>query len=286
MQRPSIDGLNTYLVSKAVHEAGFKVALSGLGGDEAVGGYSHFRLLRYMPALQVLHRMPGLVTDMVAKILVARGVASEGKATKLLGKDGPRNGSELSLLHREVLPASLVDDLTGIYRRPIFDGSSLGDIGALGPFGTMVAAEVAFYLETTLLPDADGFSMASSVELRVPFVDSLVFSASLQLAARKRIPPGKTAIGMALDDPYLRGLAAHPKRGFSVPMRHWMTGPLVPVLNAADDPQAAVWSILDRAVAEHAGLLPLRARDRWTETWTLVALNAWLETLSVGLVNK
>ena len=37
MQRPSIDGLNTYLVSKAVHDAGFKVALSGLGGDEALG---------------------------------------------------------------------------------------------------------------------------------------------------------------------------------------------------------------------------------------------------------
>ena len=38
MQRPSVDGLNTYLICQAVHQAGFKVALSGLGGDEAVGG--------------------------------------------------------------------------------------------------------------------------------------------------------------------------------------------------------------------------------------------------------
>jgi len=52
MQRPSVDGLNTYLICRAVHEAGFKVALSGLGGDEAVGGYSHFRLLKYLPALR------------------------------------------------------------------------------------------------------------------------------------------------------------------------------------------------------------------------------------------
>ena len=50
-------------------------------------------------------------------------------------------------------------------------------------FGAMVAAEVAIYLQATLLPDADAFSMASSVELRVPFVDSHVFAASLALAA-------------------------------------------------------------------------------------------------------
>ena len=58
MQRPSIDGLNTYVVSSAVHQAGFKVALSGLGGDEAVGGYSHFRALKYLPLLRTFDRMP------------------------------------------------------------------------------------------------------------------------------------------------------------------------------------------------------------------------------------
>ena len=58
MQRPSVDGLNTYLICKAVHEAGFKVALSGLGGDEAVGGYSHFRLLKYLPMLRAMDAVP------------------------------------------------------------------------------------------------------------------------------------------------------------------------------------------------------------------------------------
>ena len=52
MQRPSVDGLNTYLTCRAVREAGFKVALSGVGGDEAVGGYSHCRLLKYLLALR------------------------------------------------------------------------------------------------------------------------------------------------------------------------------------------------------------------------------------------
>src|SRR5207237_5413273 len=39
MDQPSIDGVNSWFVSKAAKEAGLKVALSGLGGDELLGGY-------------------------------------------------------------------------------------------------------------------------------------------------------------------------------------------------------------------------------------------------------
>lgn len=43
MDQPSIDGFNTFLVARAAHEAGIQVALSGLGGDELLGGYPSFR---------------------------------------------------------------------------------------------------------------------------------------------------------------------------------------------------------------------------------------------------
>jgi len=278
MQRPSIDGLNTYVVSKAVHEAGFKVALSGLGGDEALGGYSHFRLLPYLPALRVLDRMPGKVNGAAAKLLARTGVAGEAKLRRLLGPGGPRDGWGLALLQREVLPWPLVADLTGIRsRRSADDGSSLRAVSCPGPFNTMVAAEVAIYLQAMLLPDADAFSMASSVELRVPFVDTHIFSAALSLAADKGDRPGKEAMGTALDDRYLRGLAAQTKRGFSLPMRRWMTGRLAPVLSAANKPEAAVWSVVDWKAAERVGLIPLRPGDRWAEAWVLAALNAWLD---------
>src|SRR5262245_65535608 len=43
MDQPTIDGLNTYLVSHAAAKLGLKVALSGLGGDELFSGYPSFR---------------------------------------------------------------------------------------------------------------------------------------------------------------------------------------------------------------------------------------------------
>lgn len=42
LDQPTMDGLNTYFVSRAAHQAGLKVALSGLGSDEIFGGYSTF----------------------------------------------------------------------------------------------------------------------------------------------------------------------------------------------------------------------------------------------------
>jgi asparagine synthase (glutamine-hydrolysing) len=277
MQRPTIDGLNTYLVCKAVRAAGFKVALSGLGGDEAVGGYSHFRLLRYLPALQLTDALPAPLTSAAAFAAARLGSAGAGKTTRLLARRGPRTGWDLSLLQREVLPASLAAALTGTPYRPAASPAT----GNPGSFRAMARAETEIYMQAMLLPDADAFSMASSVELRVPFVDSQVFAAALGRAGT-RAGPGKAAIGAGLADPYLDELAARPKRGFSIPMRRWLAESLAPMVDAVREPGAAVWTVADQAAARRAGLLSPGVRARWAETWALAALNAWMETVAEG----
>src|SRR5262249_44092655 len=61
MDQPSVDGLNSYFISKAAHELGLKVAMSGTGGDELFGGYTSFRdIPRWMPITSVLARVPRL----------------------------------------------------------------------------------------------------------------------------------------------------------------------------------------------------------------------------------
>lgn len=61
MDQPSIDGINTWFVSKAAHELGLKVAISGLGGDELFGGYSSFSdIPAWVRNFAALSRVPGL----------------------------------------------------------------------------------------------------------------------------------------------------------------------------------------------------------------------------------
>ena len=45
LDQPTVDGLNTYIISKFIYEEGYRVVLSGLGADELLGGYGAFRFL-------------------------------------------------------------------------------------------------------------------------------------------------------------------------------------------------------------------------------------------------
>jgi asparagine synthase (glutamine-hydrolysing) len=155
MQRPSIDGLNTYLVSRAVHDAGFKVALSGLGGDEALGGYRNFRIQRFLPILEVTRKMPRSAIRIGAWTIAWLGIAEEVKAKRLLSADGLRDSRGLSLLQREVLHSKMFSELTGISKNDEVDLAAPRVGEAPASFGAMVASEVAIYLQGTLLPDAD-----------------------------------------------------------------------------------------------------------------------------------
>src|ERR1051325_4167310 len=61
MDQPSVDGLNSYFISKAAHDHGLKVAMSGTGGDELFGGYTSFRdIPRWMPLTKRLAKIPHL----------------------------------------------------------------------------------------------------------------------------------------------------------------------------------------------------------------------------------
>ncbi|HEX3944644.1 MAG TPA: asparagine synthase (glutamine-hydrolyzing), partial [Rhizomicrobium sp.] len=85
MDQPSIDGVNTWFVAKAAKQAGLKVALSGLGGDELLAGYPSFAEVprwrrRYGPFAMV----PGL--GRLARAFICRSAPGLARSRpKVLG---------------------------------------------------------------------------------------------------------------------------------------------------------------------------------------------------------
>lgn len=274
MQKPSIDGLNTFLVSEAIRKEGYKVALSGLGGDEILGGYSHFKLLGLLPALRLLNRR--LPKAMRAASTLAASRTGNNKTIRVLRGEA-QSPWELDLLQRELFDPATVRELTGTGPPVLLNPDHESDGSSDRAFAQLVDAEIQLYLQRTLLPDADAFSMAHSLELRVPFVDKPFFEAAAGQARVKRRPLRKRDLADALGDPYLRQLTKAPKRGFTVPMAKWMSyGPLAPLVHRTTAKDAPIWDLMDR---ERGLNLLTKSPSRWSEVWSLVAFNGWMASL-------
>lgn len=275
MQRPTIDGLNTFIVCQAVQASGHRVALSGLGGDEALGGYSHYRVLPWLGLLSTADRLPWLSSGVHRLGARMSARLRDDKARRLVQAGGPRSAWGLDLLQREVHSPARVLDMTGVdtlsLQKPLDDHCRT--------FETLVEAEVANYMQATLLPDADGFSMCSSVELRVPFVDRSFFAAAARANRGRRRPLGKKLLAEALGDPFLLELCRRPKRGFSVPMAAWLSdGPLRPAAERLQDVDAPIWDFVRRSQA--LAIVGSAPQQRWSELWSLASLNQWLRSIA------
>ena len=216
MDQPTIDGVNTWFVSKAVAEAGIKVALSGVGGDELFGSYPSFR------------KIPSMVR-LAGSPLAARAVSRLARHPKgkLVSSYG-RTYAGAYLLQRglfmpEDLPAILGEDVAseGLQRLQIVGLFARAlDPDPETPFGRVAALEASLYMRNQLLRDADWASMAHSVEVRTPLVDAALLRqiAPLLIACGSEC---KESFGATLPA-YLR---ARRKRGFFVPMKEWMDLP-------------------------------------------------------------
>lgn len=272
MQRPSVDGLNTFVVAKAVADAGLKVALSGLGGDEALGGYRHFRLLRLLPLLRRLDKFPTSVQQLIVAGAQQVAPGRWEKHLRLVACGGPRAPASLGTFQRELYRADRVGALLGV----AVSDDVQPERGDDDDFLELVEAEVRNYLQTTLLPDADAFSMAHSVELRVPFLDVPLFGASVRASAAVQGQGQKEALVREAGDDHIRRLASLPKRGFMVPVARLLRQGSE-LMRALDDRDQPLWSYVDRDVA-HAMLRDAPAH-RWAARWSFVVANAWLQSL-------
>jgi asparagine synthase (glutamine-hydrolysing) len=230
MDLPTIDGINTWFVAKAAHEAGIKVALSGLGADECFGGYPSFaELPRAVRLLRPFHFLPGIgaLARCATSVAIAAGMRLHPKAAGLLQYGGDWAGAYLlrrglympwelgRLLEPDVLEEGLrrLAPLSRI-ARALEGGKGLGD------FDRVASLETALYMRNQLLRDADWAGMAHSIEIRVPYVDPFFLAA---------LPPGpvlaatgaKAAVADIPRPPLPDAVRNRPKTGFATPVGRW-----------------------------------------------------------------
>jgi asparagine synthase (glutamine-hydrolysing) len=241
MDLPTIDGINTWFVAKAAHEAGIKVALSGLGADECFGGYPSFaEVPRSVHWLRPVAKLPwiGELTRRGLSAVIGAGLGAHPKAAGVLQYGGTWAGAYL--LRRSVyMPWELGELLEptvvreGLRRlAPLSHiAAALHVSGRLGDFDRVAALETSLYMRNQLLRDADWAGMSHGVEIRVPYVDPF-FLASLPRGDLLARLDAKAAVADVPVPPLPAVIRNRPKTGFQTPIGRWLRKAAAPPCQA------------------------------------------------------
>jgi asparagine synthase (glutamine-hydrolysing) len=263
IDQPSVDGFNTFCVSKLAHESGMKVVLSGLGGDEVFGGYHSFQKVPQMLAWgKKLQALPFVSTS------IGMGLVNWANSPQMkrLGDFLQQHPSTYSA-YRSFRGIFSHQEANLIVQKYLGENSSLpaGDgVGGMGYFTTpedeVSFLELSCYMRNQLLRDSDVMSMNWGLELRVPLVDSVLLEAVAPIPSNIRLAAGKKLLVQAVSE-LPDFVVNRPKKGFSFPFEEWMSSEFGDYFNNIDIPNN----------------ITLKT---WYRRWSLAMLKHWLERVS------
>jgi asparagine synthase (glutamine-hydrolysing) len=264
MDQPSTDGVNTYFVSSVAAQAGLKVALSGVGGDELFGGYASFRqapaiarVLRPMRAFGAVGRGFRMVSSrLLGSHISAKYAGLLEYGTRL---------EDAYLLRRALympweLPSVLDPDLVRAGWARLRPMVSLREAtaGLDRDHARVATLEMTWYMRNQLLRDTDWAGMAHSVEVRTPLVDgNLLRQLAPHLVCRR--PPNKRSVVAATPAGSIDSVMRRSKTGFGIPVREWLAGDDATLGPGANERGIRGWARM--VYDHHAGLVSAAPAD-------------------------
>jgi asparagine synthase (glutamine-hydrolysing) len=303
LDQPTMDGLNTYFVSRAAHNAGLKVALSGLGGDELFGGYSTFETVPRAAMVAGLGRwIPGPFRRMTAAVAV-RMAAGDAVRKAAAAWRSPRDFPHAYYFTRLLFTPSRVRRLLAPYMEGKAGRASdrtnsawreqLREItqqaAGLDSFNSVSCFELQSYMLNTLLRDTDSVSMANSLEVRVPLLDHRLveFVARLPKAAKYRPGVPKALLTEALSDVLPENVMGQSKRTFTLPWEVWMRGPLgVRISQDLSSLTPELGQYMNPRAVRGAWQNFVIGQTNWSRPWSLYVVNEWVRRHVSGTVTQ
>jgi asparagine synthase (glutamine-hydrolysing) len=258
---PSADGLNTYVVSKQTRKAGFKMALSGIGGDEWFLGYPYFKALDAWKKRKALTYLSPFA---------------------MLFPFQYRKGFEI--VNHLDLGAGAYS-----YQRILFDSYTLTSVFGLpkpdlnsiqSKFPDNMSArsieEWKYYSQPVLLRDSDQYSMAVGLELRSPFMDQKLVDFALSLPNQLKVGnKSKHLLIEAFKDLLPTSVYNRPKQGFTLPWEVWMRNELS---NFCSQRIQSFSKRIDqpKLISEWQKFLKQKSQFSWSRWWGIVAIEDYL----------
>ncbi len=289
MDLPTMDGVNTFFVSRETRKAGVKVALSGLGGDEVFAGYDTFHTVPRMERFaNVWRHLPHLLRAPLAAAFA--GFSAKNDQNRKLTSLARNNGR---LLHPYFLSRMLFtpEQRDVLLHNVNAQASGMADMAqqerlqsalTLDPINRVSYLESRCYMLNTLLRDSDFMSMSQGLEVRVPLIDHELAKAILGLPGKRKVngTPKKLlveALGGSLPDEIVH----RPKRGFTMPFAQWMRQELraeiEPVLSAKKIAGGPLGALLEGSEVQRIWADFLGGSVSWSRPWSLYALQRWCE---------
>lgn len=277
---PSADGINTFVVSQAIRQAGIKVALSGLGGDELFAGYPVFRQYSYITRFKGIW---GVSTPLrsIIKALIGSGSSRKERIREILSMRNPSIG-EFYPISREIFAKGQIREYTCLdvdeTALEVSLRSEEEELDKLPILSQVSVAEYLGYTQQTLLKDTDQMSMAHSLEVREPYFDHDLVQYVLGVADKHKTGSYPKALLVDALSPLLPlEVVARKKKGFSFPWEKWMRNEL------KDFCESRINSIMERGFMRQDKLASQWQRFlggdgsvRWSEIWLFVVLEEWL----------